>query len=67
MPELIAEYPTGLRSIEMTLVSMLNEKRSWNDLKEIESALYNIREKAKSMQKEQKQGCAGSTKEAPND
>lgn len=64
MPELIAEYPIGLRSIEMTLVSMLNEKRSWNDLKEIESALFNIRRQAKSMQDEQKQVCAGNTKEA---
>lgn len=54
MPELKREYPEGQRSLEMVLVEMLRDKRSWNDLREIGSALWDIRRKAKSMKDEQR-------------
>lgn len=55
--EIKAEYPQGQRHIEMTLVKMLSEKRSWNDIREIHTALWNIRSHAKSMKEEQKKLC----------
>ena len=54
MPKIKSEYPEGQRSAEMTLVEMLQEKRSWADYMEIANALWNLRYRAKLMKDEDK-------------
>ena len=46
------EYPEDRRIIEMVLVKMLIERRSWADYKDIADALRNVRRHAERMQKE---------------
>jgi len=53
MSELKKEYPEGLSGIEMMLVRMMTEKRSWNDYRDISTALWQIQFTARNMQKEQ--------------
>ena len=55
MNEIKKEFPEGKRQIEMVLVKMLRETRSWDDFMQIGDALWNIRRHAESMQKEQEQ------------
>ena len=55
MNEIKKEFPEGKRQIEMVLVKMLRETRSWDDFMQIGDALWNIRQHAESMQKEQEQ------------
>ena len=47
------EYPKGLHFLEMQLVDMLIEQRSWNCRMKIGMALVSIRNHAKNMKKEQ--------------
>lgn len=53
MPEIKPIYPEGQHSLEMELIEMLSEKRSWHDFQRIGNALYNVRKCAKSLQDEQ--------------
>ena len=55
MNEIKKEFPEGKRQIEMVLVKMLRETRSWDDFMQIGDALWNIRRHAESKQKEQEQ------------
>lgn len=52
MPELKPEYPQGKSTLEIELVKMLTEKRSWHDYCQIGQALWNIRFHADMMKKE---------------
>lgn len=45
-------YPERHRSIEMTLVAMMGEHRSWEDIRKIGAALYNVRKQVECMQDE---------------
>lgn len=51
-PDFPSRYPKGIDSIEMALVEMLNEHRSWHCYQRIASALQNVRRHAASMQRE---------------
>ena len=53
MAEIKKEYPEGKAVLEMVLVKMLNERRSWADYQAIGQALWNIRFHADQMKKEQ--------------
>jgi len=53
MAEPKKEHPKGLRSMEMILIEMLQERRSWVDYQTISSALWRIRHTADQMRKEQ--------------
>jgi len=67
MPEIKKEYPEGKRSLEMVLVEMLAEHRSWDDYKKISQALWRIRFRAKGMEKERDIVCSDSgPSEAPS-
>lgn len=52
MPEIKKEYPEGLHNIEMELVRMLKDHRSWHDYQEIGSALWRVRYSAKQLTSE---------------
>lgn len=66
MDEIKKEYPEGKGVIEMVLVKMLNERRSWADYQAIGQALWNIRFHADQMKKEREyltgdHGCEADT------
>lgn len=53
MAELKPEYPEGLHALEMELIDMLAEKRSWTDIRRIGKALSRVKQQAKQMAQEQ--------------
>lgn len=69
MQNVTPEYPKGQHKIEMVLVNMMKERRSWADYNDIADALLNVRRKAKTMAEEREMIFANvcqNTCEEPN-